>query len=312
MFFVVYLGGKEGCEAAQSELDGFAIVRSVEPSYEAVKAVLKEANAVLDASMRVRFTEQMISSAPLLRVISCATTGSDHIDHDASATFGISIRTLREDQELLQDLTPAAELSWALVMACARNLIGAHAHVCAGEWVREEFPGVMLKGRTLGLIGCGRIGGWMARYGAAFGMKVLAYDPQQESLPDGVARESLRGLISSSDIISVHVHLTSETEGLVSAALFSEIKPGAIFVNTSRGGLIDEGALLAGLVSGRIAAAGLDVLQQEPDIRDDPLVAYARDNENLLITPHCGGFSPDAVRIVCARAAQKIRADLSS
>ena len=123
-----------------------------------------QADGLIDASMSVKITGEMLRRAPNLRIISCATTGSDHIAKDEAASRGIEIRTLREDPELLRDLTPAAELSWALVMACARRLVPAVAHVRQGKWQREQFPGMMLRGRTLGLVGCGRIGQWMARY----------------------------------------------------------------------------------------------------------------------------------------------------
>jgi D-3-phosphoglycerate dehydrogenase len=252
----------------------------------------------------------MIKAAPNLQVISCATTGSDHISRDEVAARGINVHTLREDGELLLGITPAAELSWALVLACARRLPAAAAHTRAGQWVREEFPGTMVNGRTLGLIGCGRLGQWMSRYGAAFGMRVLGHDPHLEIWPQGIEQVTLAELVAQSDVISVHVHLSAETTGLLSADLLANIKPGAIVVNTSRGAIIDEAALLAGLECGRIGAAGLDVLDGEPEIGQHPLVLYSRGHDNLIITPHIGGFSPDAVRVVCRRAAEKIMANL--
>jgi D-3-phosphoglycerate dehydrogenase len=166
---------------------------------------------------------------------------------------------------------------------------------------------MMLNGRQLGIVGCGRIGGWVARYGRAFGMRVVGYDPLQESFPKEVARVSIETLISTSDFITIHVHLSDDTRGLISADLIRQFKPGAIFLNTSRGALVDEAALLEALESGRLAAAGVDVLDGEPDVTDHPLRVYAQRRDNLLITPHCAGFSPDAVRIVCRRAAEKIR-----
>jgi D-3-phosphoglycerate dehydrogenase len=179
-----------------------------------------------------------------------------------------------------------------------------------GRWVREDFPGLMLNGRRLGIIGCGRIGGWMARYGRAFGMDVVGYDPFLDKFPDGIVPVSLEELAATSDAITVHVHLSDETRGLVSADIFRRMKPGAIFLNTSRGAVADEAALLEGLESGRLGAAGLDVLEGEPDVAKHPLRLYAERHDNLLITPHCGGFSPDAVRVVCRRAAEKIRDQL--
>lgn len=312
MPITVYLGGEVGFEAASSVLADISQVRHIQADAFAVAEALADCDALLDASMKVRITDAMVAAAPRLRMISTATTGSDHIERRVLRERSIPVHTLKEDPALLSNITPAAELSWALVMACVRQIPAAVQHVNGGGWTRELFPGMMLKGRTLGLIGCGRIGGWMSRYGQAFGMHVQGHDPHLSTLPSGVQPVSLAQLMSSSDVISVHVHLTEETRNLVSRALFETIKPGAIFINTSRGAVADESALLEGLMAGRIAAAGLDVLNGEPDTAEHPLVRYSREKDNLLITPHCGGYSPDAVRMVCAHAATKIRSHLES
>lgn len=303
---IIYIGSPDGFEAAAPLLSqvGRPVHVSADPTD--VAALLPEAAAVLDASMKVRFTDAMIGGAHALRIISTATTGSDHIAREVAEANGVAIRTLKEDATLLLNITPAAELSWALLMACARRLVPATAHTVAGRWVREDFPGIMLNGRTIGIIGCGRIGQWMARYAQAFGMRVLGYDPIVAPWPRIIERVSLESLAAASDFVTVHVHLSADTRGLVSADIFNRMKPGAIFINTSRGAVADEAALLASLESGHLGGAGLDVLEGEPDIASHPLVAYAGARDNLLITPHCGGFSPDAVRRVCIRAAEKI------
>lgn len=307
MYEVIYLGAHEGFESAYEVLKSYAKIRKVnaEP-YEVAKA-LSAADALLDASMKVTITDEMIQLAPRLRLISCATTGADHIQRAEITSRKIPILTLKENKNILQDLTPAAELSWTLLMACARGLIAAAQHVKDGNWVREEFPGIMLKGKQLGLVGCGRIGQWMARYARAFDMAVAGYDPFINPFPEGIRQEKdLKSLFEKSDFISIHVHLTEATKGLISSEVLSYSKPGAVLINTSRGDLIDENALLEALGSGRIASVGLDVLRGEPDIVEHPLRHYSRTHPNLIITPHCGGFSPDAVRIVCRCAAEKI------
>lgn len=304
---VVYVGAEEGREAAQDVLGGIAEIIHPQAEHKAVAEALRDAGAFLDASMKVAISDDMVAQAPNLRIISCATTGSDHIARGELERRDIPVRTLRDDRDLLNNITPAAELTFALLLACARRLPSAVEAVRTGNWVREDFPGMMLNGRRLGIIGCGRIGGWMARYARAFGMDVVGYDPVQDPLPEGITRASLDELVSTSDAITVHVHLSDETRGLVSADLIARMKPGAIFLNTSRGAVADEAALLEALESGHLSAAGLDVLDGEPDIADHPLRRYAERHDNLLITPHCGGFSPDAVRLVCRRAAEKIR-----
>lgn len=306
MTTIIYLGAEVGAEAAAEVAAGKAEVQNIEANRDAVKDALTSCDAILDASMKVRLTDAMLAAAPDLKIISCATTGSDHIDREELNRRGIPVRTLREDRELLLNLTPAAELSWALVLACARHLPAAAAHVRAGGWTRELFPGMMLNGRKIGIVGCGRIGTWMSRYAGAFGMQVLGFDPHLEEFPENIERVPLSQLVAQSDVISIHVPLTDETTGLIDAELLQTVKPGAILVNTSRGAIVDEEALLDSLKNKRLGAAGLDVLADEPDIEKSALADYARSNDNLIITPHCGGFSPDAVKVVCRRAAEKI------
>ncbi len=303
---MIYLGAPEGFEAAQGIISSVGVLKHIPAEQDKVAEAMRSASALLDASMKVRITDEMVEAAPNLRIISTATTGADHVSRKELDRRSIPVRTLKEDPDLLSNLTPAAELSWALLMACARRLVPAVQHTRSGHWVREEFPGIMLNGRTLGVIGCGRIGQWMARYARAFGMDVLGYDPLVSPWPDGITKVPLTVLAETADFVSVHVHLTEATRGLVSADIFTRMKAGAVFINTSRGSLADEAALLLALEEGRLGAAGLDVLEGEPDIGDHPLVRYARSHDNLLITPHCGGFSPDAVRRVCAHAAGKI------
>ena len=139
-------------------------------------------------NLMVTITNDMVKKAGNLKIISCATTGSDHIEREELDKRSIPVRTLKEDRDLLLDLTPAAELSWALLTACARILPAAFDHVKSGQWVRESFPGIMLKGKQLGIIGCGRIGGWMGRYARAFDMKIVGYDPYLDRLPEGFSR----------------------------------------------------------------------------------------------------------------------------
>jgi D-3-phosphoglycerate dehydrogenase len=303
---ILYLGADIGAEAAEKIAAGRAQILKVPSTSDVVRAAIRDCDAILDASMKVHITDAMIVTAAKLQIISCATTGSDHIERRELTRRGIPVRTLTEDRELLRNLTPAAELSWALLMACARKLPEAINHVKTGGWNREMFPGVMLKGKRLGIIGCGRIGTWMSRYAQAFGMEIVGYDPFISDVSPLIQPVSLEELVRISDFISIHVPLNEYTEALLSGKHFRAMKTGTILVNTSRGAVIDEKALLDALESKRLRAAGLDVLIDEPDIDKSPLFRYIQSHDNLIITPHCGGFSPDAVSIVCSRAAEKI------
>lgn len=307
MNHIIYLGPLEALGRVQEILEPHWPVIAPEPTSEAVVPHLGSAVAVLDASMRVRFDRATLDRAPGLRVVSAATTGADHIDSGALAERSIPLFTLAGETQLLHSLTPAAEHSWLLLMACARRLRGAIQHTLEGKWKREEFPGVMLRGKTLGLIGCGRIGSWMARYARAFEMEVVGYDPFISRWPAEIrGGRTLDELLSTADFISIHVPLNDQTRGLIGARELARAKFGAVLINTSRGGVTDEAAVLEALKTGRLGGAGLDVLDGEPAIEHHPLIDYARTHDNVVITPHIGGFCPDAVKIVVAHAARKI------
>jgi phosphoglycerate dehydrogenase-like enzyme len=302
---IIYLGPVDALTTARRILEPSFEVIAPETTREAVATQLIDAVAVVDASMKVKFDRGMLYGARQLKVISTATTGADHIDAKAAVDLGIVLLTLAGEKEILHNLTPAAELSWALLMACARRLRGAVRHVLEGQWSREEFPGIMLKGKVLGIIGCGRIGCWMARYAHAFGMEVIGYDPYVAE-PQHIDKVDLDSLLSMADFISIHVPLNEHTRGMIGLREFARMKPDAIFINTSRGAITDESALLHSLLEGKLAAAGLDVLEGEPKISDHPLVQYARTHDNLILTPHMGGFSPDAVKTVVAHASKRV------
>jgi D-3-phosphoglycerate dehydrogenase len=146
----------------------------------------------------------------------------------------------------------------------------------------------------------------MSRYANSFGMNVLGYDPLLASWPDGIEKLDLDPLLGNSDFISIHVPLNKDTRGLIGIREFELVKPGAIFVNTSRGEVIDEEALRLALLDGRIGAAGLDVLAGEPDIDRHRLVEYAREHDNLIITPHIGGFAPEAFKYLLSFTCNRI------
>jgi phosphoglycerate dehydrogenase-like enzyme len=304
---VVYSGPRDLVHVVADALGAQFVVRWVPPEDDSVAKALPDAVVFLDASMRVRITTTMVDDAPDLRLVVTATTGADHIDGVALARRGIPLVTLKGQTEVLNGLTPAAEHSWLLLLACARSLPAARAHVIDAGWDRVRFPGVMLRGRALGIIGCGRIGQWMARYGHAFGMVCRGYDPYLTDWPEHLTRTDLRELLAVSDFVTLHVHLTDATRGLLRREHFEAMKPGAVFVNTSRGELIDETALLDALRSGQLRAAGLDVLTGEPDVADHALRCYAVEHSNLIITPHIGGYSPDAVATVLRFSAERIR-----
>jgi phosphoglycerate dehydrogenase-like enzyme len=302
---LLYLGPEDSLATVRHELGDFEITLCL--TEEAVDRVLPGSNVVLDAYMRVRFDADRLARAAELQLFVTATTGADHIDVAALGRRGVPLLTLKGQRDVLRNITPAAEHSWLLLMACARGFRTAVAEPLSGGWNRNNHPGMMLRGRTLGVIGCGRIGEWMSRYAHGFGVRCIGYDPYLDRFPETIEPVGLDQLLAESDFVSIHVHLTPETSGLIGESEIRRMKPGVILVNTARGDIVDEAALLQGLRSGHIAAAGIDVLSGEPDIVGHPLVDFARENPNLVITPHIGGFSPDALRFVLTFSCGRIR-----
>lgn len=304
---VVYLGAEEHLPLVRAGLGGGCDLLWSPPEAPALLRHADSIAAILDGSMKLRLTADLLERLPQLRIVVTATTGADHIDQAHLASRGIPLWTLQGQSEVLRQVNPAAEHSWLLLMACARRLRPAIHHVERGGWDRSLFPGLMLRGRTLGVIGCGRLGQWMARYGTAFEMRVLGHDPRLKEWPPGIEQSGLHDLLKQSDFVSIHVPLNDETRSLVGRAELAVIKRGAILINTSRGAIVDEAALIEALKDGRVASFGFDVLADEPDIESSALWNYSRSHQECIITPHIGGFSPDALEIVLRFSGERIR-----
>lgn len=208
---------------------------------------------------------------------------------------------------MINGFSATSELAFALLLALNRKIISAHADVRRGAWSREKFTGFQLQGKTLGIIGLGRLGKISARIGQGFGMKVIAHDIAPLSVP-GVQMVDLDKLLRSADVLTIHVHLTPDTEGLIGRASFNKMKRNAILLNTSRGRIVDETALLDALVNKQISGAGLDVVDGEwlgeGALYHHPLIKYSREHNNLLIVPHIGGATIESIygaRVFMAR-----------
>jgi D-3-phosphoglycerate dehydrogenase / 2-oxoglutarate reductase len=236
--------------------------------------------------------DRTILSGPVrCRILATPVTGLDHIDLDLCRSLGIQVVSLRGEVEFLRTVRATAELTIGLLLALLRRIPAAAASVQAGVWNRDLFRGHELFGRTAGIVGLGRLGTIVASYLRAFGMDVLAYDPRVDFDHAVATRvDSLIELVQRADVVSLHVSYSQATRHLIGSAELAAMKPDAVLINTSRGGVIDEAALLAALQAGQLAGAALDVLDGEPDIgAAHPLVAYSQTRDNLLIVPHIGG-----------------------
>ncbi|MFN7924002.1 MAG: NAD(P)-dependent oxidoreductase [Bryobacteraceae bacterium] len=253
---------------------------------------------ILWIRLRHYIGREIMDAAPSLRIIATPTTGLTHIDLAEAERRSIGIVSLRGQTKFLEEIRATAEHTVGLMLALMRHIPQAHAHSVAGGWNRDLFQGHELHRKTVGIVGYGRLGRIVARYLNAFDCKILASDrPDQNPSTDPWVRlVPLSELLSHSDIVSLHVNLDSGTKGLIDRSCFEQMKPGAWFINTARGELIDEAALLDSLESGRLAGAALDVLCDEHvRIAEHPLIAYAARHDNLLVTPHIGGCTGESM-----------------
>jgi D-3-phosphoglycerate dehydrogenase len=228
---------------------------------------------------------RIMDAAGNLQVISKHGSGIDVIDQEAAAARGIAVRAA-----VGANAAAVAEHAWALILACAKAVPQLDARMRAGHWDKATHKSVELDGRTLGLVGLGAIGRRTAAIGLAFGMKVLAFDPYAKEAPAGVQLVSLDTLYAQSDVVSLHCPLTTENRRMLNRDTLNRFKPGAILVNTARGGLIDEAALAEALASGQLRAAGLDSFEVEPMTTPHPFHGIG----NVILSPHIGGVSDAA------------------
>ncbi|MGC9500676.1 phosphoglycerate dehydrogenase [Streptomyces sp. WG7] len=266
-------------------------------------AALPGADAVLVRSA-TRMDAEAIAAGTRLKVIGRAGVGLDNVDVPAASRAGVMVVNAPTS-----NVTSAAELTAGLLLAVARNIPQADAALKGGQWQRGRFTGVELSGRTLGILGLGRIGSLVARRMAAFGMRLLAHDPY---VPAGHAERlgarvvGLDELLESSDFLTVHLPRTPETTGILGFDALQRVKPGIRIVNAARGQIVDEAELYAALKEGRVAAAGIDVFATEP-CTDSPLFEL----DNVVVTPHLGAGTAEAQERAGVAVARSVREALA-
>jgi D-3-phosphoglycerate dehydrogenase len=263
---------------------------------------LVEASALLVRS-ETHVTAELIEAAPHLRVVGRAGAGVDNIDLEAATRRGIVVVNAPGGNTVA-----AAEHALALLMSVARRVPQADAALKQGRWERSKFIGVEVHGKTLGLVGLGRVGSEVARRAIGLEMHVLAYDPYvpaERMRRLGLEPADLETVLAQSDFISLHVPLTDETRGLLNAKRLTLLKPTAYLINAARGGLIDEQALIKALDAGQLAGAGLDVFSKEP-ATDNPLAAHPK----VVATPHLGASTVEAQSQVAVQVAEQMAAVL--
>ena len=227
----------------------------------------------------------VMDAAPNLRVISKHGSGTDTIDKAAAQARGIAVRAA-----VGANAAAVAEQAMALLLACAKSVVPLNTRMHAGHWDKATHKSIELQGRTIGLVGLGAIGRRFARMCDAMGMRVLGFDPYAQDLPEHIQAVDLPTLWRESDAISLHCPLTADNRQLLNAQTLAQCKPGVIVVNTARGGLIDEAALLAAVQSRQVFAAGLDSFAIEPMAAPHPFHQVPQ----IVLSPHIGGVTADA------------------
>lgn len=275
---------------AESTLEVFgdeAEVRHVDGTDRpALFQAVAEADALLVRSA-TKVDAEMLRHAPRLKVIARAGVGLDNVDVSAATTTGVMVVNAPTS-----NIVSAAEHAVALLLAVARRVPAADASLRGGEWKRSSFSGVELAGKTVGVVGLGRIGQLFAQRVAAFGTVLIAYDPYVSAAKAaqlGIELVDLDELLARSDIISVHLPKTPETRGLIGVRQLAKVKPGVLIVNAARGGLVDEQALAAAIRDGQVGGAGIDVFETEPTTAS-PLFELPQ----VVVTPHLGASTVEA------------------
>ena len=278
-----------------------AIYKSLGPVYLSASP-RKDAN-VLVLRLAYKIDSSWMDKMPNLKVIATPTTGLNHIDLKEAKKRKIKVISLKGHTSFLKDVPSTAEETLALMTALVRKLPWAFDDVKKGNWNRDAWRGHQFIHKTLGLLGCGRLGKIVAKYGKALGMKILGTDPNVDT--DTLTRQSIEKvlmekLFRESDIVSVHVSLEPDTHNLVQEKHLKMMKSTAYLINTARGEIIDEKALLKALENKWIAGAALDVMRDEvggKHLKNNPLVKYAKTHDNLLIVPHLGGATYEAMHV---------------
>jgi len=265
------------------------------PDREKLLAAVPEADALLVRSATTVDAE-VLAAAPKLKIVARAGVGLDNVDVNAATARGVLVVNAPTS-----NIHSAAEHALALLLSAAREIPAADASLREHTWKRSKFSGTEIYGKTVGVVGLGRIGQLVAQRLAAFGTHVVAYDPYVSAARAaqlGIELLTLDELLGRADFISVHLPKTQETAGLIGKEALAKTKPGVIIVNAARGGLVDEEALAEAVTSGHVRAAGIDVFAKEPAPADEPLLKL----ENVTLTAHAGYNTPEASMTMYRRA----------
>ena len=260
--------------------------------------------------LKFKLDKNLLEGANKCKYIVCPVTGLDHIDLVACEQKGIKVISLKGEVEFLTNIRATAEHTLGLTLSLLRHIPQAYNSVKSNNWNRELFKGSEIFGKKVGILGVGRLGSITAGYFKAFGAEVFGFDirPFDESICKSVI--SIEELFSTCDIISIHVNLNSSTQNLIGYNILKLMPQGSFLINTSRGAIVKSEDLIKALEDEILAAAACDVIENEFDHKNDPLVKYAAQNEKLILTPHIGGNTFESFRktelFMCKKLANQI------
>jgi len=278
---------------------GIEVVEAYGSSPEKVLELVRDVHAIAVRS-ETKITAAVFAAAPLLKVVGRAGVGVDNVDVEAATEHGVVVMNTPAGNTVA-----TAELTFTHILCGARPVPQAAASMKSGQWDRKSFSGIELFRKTLGIVGLGRIGGEVAKRAQAFGMRVLAFDPYlapSRAKAMQVEGVTLDELLQQADYITVHMPLTEGTKYMIDEAAIAKCRKGVRIFNCARGGIIKEAALIAGLKSGQVGAAGLDVFEEEPLAKDSEL----RSLPNVVLTPHLGASTAEAQESVGIEIAEQI------
>ena len=260
---------------------------------------------ILAIRVDTKVDKALLDVATNLKVIATATTGLDHIDVPYAKQKGIEVISLQG-----ANTTATAEHAMALLLSLVRKIPAAHTSLLHGQWDRASYIGTQLSGKKLGVVGFGRIGREIATRAAAFGMEILAYDPYlkpEDFAKNHATQMDLSSLLAAADVVTLHVLLTDETRGFMNKEKFALMKPTTFLLNCSRGEVVVEQDLIQALQHKKLGGAALDVFAHEPLPQNSELLSYAKNHDNLVLTPHIAGSTWEAVHDAGLEVASKTK-----
>jgi len=297
-------------EKVLSQLKEIGEVVAKRLNYNDLLEEVKDADVLL-VRIETIVDKKILDNAKKLKLIASVTTGTDHINVEEAKKHGVKVFN-----PFGYATNATSEYTMSLILNLVRKVPWAFENFKDDKWERYKFLGSELNGKTLGIIGFGRIGSKVRKYAKAFGMNVVFLDPyvNKEILKEVEAEQvtSLDNLLKKSDVITLHTFLSKETENMISKEQFSKMKNNCVIVNASRGKVIDESALVNALESGEIAGAALDVFEQEPLPSSHKLMKYAKNHDNLLLTPHVAGSTKESLENAIKSVVDKILEEVKS